>query len=234
MNNYERLLIKISGESLGSRDKVLDFEKIEKLAKVIIDIGKTDKSLVIVVGGGNIFRGRNGKQESDSINNDFIGMTATVINALALGGEIKRLGVKVKTMSALSGYGKLEKYDKEKAKTYLEQNNILILGGGSGRPGITTDTTSAQRAYELDCEIILKGSTVDGVYDKDPNIYPKAQKYDELTFAKAIEKKLKIMDETAFLQCQENDIKVRIFNINNFENIIKAVNGEKIGTVVKK
>ncbi len=234
MNNYERFLLKISGESLGNNNKVLDFEKIEKLSNLIIDIWKSGKKLAIVVGGGNIFRGRDGREKTDSVNNDFTGMTATVVNSLALGGEIKRLGAKVKIMSALSAYGEMEMYEAQKAKNYFEQNYILILGGGSGRPGITTDTTSAQRAKDLGCQVIFKASTVDGVYDKDPNVYPEAKKYDELTFDEAIEKNLKIMDREAFEICQENNIEIIVFNSNNNLNIKKIIDGETIGTVVRK
>jgi len=234
MNNYERFLLKISGESLGQDNKVLDFEKIEKLSNIIVDVWRNKKKLAIVVGGGNIFRGRNGREKTDSVNNDFMGMTATVVNALALGGEIKRLGGKVKIMSALAGYGEMEMYQAKKAKEYLEENHILVLGGGSGRPGITTDTTSAQRAKDLDCQVVLKASTVDGVYDKDPKIYPEAKKYDKLGFNEAIEKNLKIMDKEAFEICRENNIEIIVFNSIDNLNIKKIIDGETIGTVVRK
>lgn len=234
MANYERVLLKLSGESLGNKNTPFDYKKIDELSLVIRENLRENIKMAIVIGGGNIFRGREGKEGTDPINNDYMGMSATVVNALFLGGTLKEKGLKkVVVMSSLGGYGKMENYDKEKALKYFDDGYLLILGGGIGKPGYTTDTTASQRAEDLKCEVVLKGSTIDGVYDKNPKDFPEAKKYDELTFDEAIEKKLKVMDTTAFEQCKRNNIPIIVFDMNDLDNIKRVISGEKIGTVVK-
>lgn len=235
MANYERVLLKISGESFGNKNIPFDYKKINKLSLTIKELREEDVKIAIVLGAGNFFRGRDGESGSDPKLNDFLGMVFTVSNAIKLKENLQRIDVPTIIMSALGGFGEgvVENYDKEKALKYFDDGYILILGGGIGKPGYTTDTTASQRAEDLKCEVVLKGSTIDGVYDKNPKDFPEAKKYDELTFDEAIEKKLKVMDTTAFEQCKRNNIPIIVFDMNDLDNIKRVISGEKIGTVVK-
>lgn len=235
MANYERVLLKLSGESLGNKNIPFDYKKINKLSLTIKELREEDVKIAIVLGAGNFFRGRDGESGSDPKLNDFLGMVFTVSNAIKLKENLQRIDVPTIIMSALGGFGEgvVENYDKEKALNYFNDKHLLILAGGIGESGYTTDTTASQRAEDLKCEVVLKGSTIDGVYDKNPKDFPEAKKYDELTFDEAIEKKLKVMDTTAFEQCKRNNIPIIVFDMNDLDNIKRVISGEKIGTVVK-
>jgi len=230
MNKYKRILLKITGEYFGGdAEKGLHFDSISKLASFLKNI---DVEIAIVVGAGNIFRGRSGIDGSDRVSNDQIGMMATAVNALTLGSELDRIGRPTRVMTAFDVEGITERYVQKKAMSYLDEKKIVILGGGTGNPYCTTDYAAALRALELKCDVILKASNVDGVYSEDPKINPQATKFDEISFNDVIDKKLKIMDITAFTVCQDNNMPIVVFNINDLENITKLLNGEKVGTLI--
>jgi uridylate kinase len=236
MAKYERLILKVTGESLGTRKESFDSKKINELSLTIKKLREEDVKIAIVLGAGNFFRGRDGESGSDPKLNDFLGMVFTVSNAIKLKENLQRIDVPTIIMSALGGFGEgvVENYDKEKALNYFNDKHLLILAGGIGESGYTTDTTASQRAEDLQCEVILKGSTVNGVYEKDPRKYPLAKRYDLLTFDEAIEKELGVMDETAFKQCKTNNIPIIVFSMEDLSNIEKIIRGEEnVGTIVK-
>ena len=234
MNKYKRILLKLTGELFGSDGgKAINFEEITKIAQKIAEIkNKFNLEIAIVVGAGNIFRGRSGIDGSDRVLNDQIGMMATAVNALALGSELDRIGLMTRVMTAFDVEGITERYVQKKAISYLEEGKVVVLGGGTGNPYFTTDSAAALRASELKCEVFLKGSNVDGVYDDDPNINFEAIKFDTLKFNDVIEKNLQIMDLTAFTICSENNMPIIVFNTNDLTNIEKILNGEKVGTLI--
>jgi len=233
---YNRVLLKLSGESLmGKASYGIDPGILNRYAMEISEVYKKGVQLAIVIGGGNIFRGLKGSlQGFDRQTGDYMGMLATVINSLALQAELELLGVKVKLMSALKIEGLAEKTNGLKAIKYLESGYLVILSGGTGNPYFTTDTASALRAVEIKADAVLKGTRVDGVYTDDPEKNPAARKYDQLTFREAYEKDLKIMDLTAFTMCEENNIPIVVFNMNQPGNLKKLLEGEKLGTVVSR
>lgn len=231
---YKRVLLKLSGESLmGSASYGIDPGRLQVYASEISEVHKKGVQLGIVIGGGNIFRGLKGSlQGFDRQTGDYMGMLATVINSLALQAELERLGVKVKLMSALKIEGLAEKTNGLKAIKYLESGFLVIFSGGTGNPYFTTDTASALRAVEIKADAMFKGTRVDGVYSDDPEKNPSAKKYEHLTFREAYEKDLKIMDLTAFTLCEENNIPIVVFNMNQAGNLLKLIGGKKLGTVV--
>ena len=233
---YNRVLLKLSGESLmGKASYGIDPGMLQSYAREISEVYHNGIQLAIVIGGGNIFRGLKGSlQGFDRQTGDYMGMLATVINSLALQAELELLGVKVKLMSALKIEGLAEKTNGLKAVKYLESGYLVILSGGTGNPYFTTDTASALRAVEIKADAVLKGTRVDGVYTEDPEKNPAARKYDHLTFREAYEKDLKIMDLTAFTMCEENNIPIVVFNMNQPGNLKKLLEGEKLGTVVSR
>jgi len=233
---YNRVLLKLSGESLmGSSSYGIDPARLLEYATEISEVYNKGIQLAIVIGGGNIFRGMKGSiQGFDRQTGDYMGMLATVINSLALQKVLETLGVRVKLLSALEIEGLAEKANGLKAIKYLESGYLVILSGGTGNPYFTTDTASALRAVEIKADAVLKGTRVDGVYTDDPEKNPSAIKYDRLTFREAYEKELKIMDLTAFTLCEENNIPIVVFNMNEKGNLVKLLNGEKLGTVVTK
>jgi uridylate kinase len=233
---YNRVLLKLSGESLmGKASYGIDPEMLNGYAREISDVCSKGVQLAIVIGGGNIFRGLKGSLLGfDRQTGDYMGMLATVINSLALQAELERLGVRVKLMSALKIEGLAEKTNGLKAIKYLESGFLVILSGGTGNPFFTTDTASALRAVEIKADAVLKGTRVDGVYTDDPEKNPAAKKYERLTFREAYDKDLKIMDLTAFTMCEENNIPIVVFNMNQQGNLTKLLEGEKLGTVVSR
>lgn len=229
---YKRILLKLTGEMFG--EKGIDFNKVEIIAKYLINLKKkTNIELAIVLGAGNIFRGREMTGTNfDKVTADYIGMTATVLNALALQGKIEELKSEAVVMSSYKIGELCEVFSRKKAIKNLENGKILILAGGTGNPFFTTDSGAALKACELNCEVILKASNVDGIYDTDPKNNPNAKMYKELSYIEAIAKNLKVMDSTAFALCQKEKTPIIVFNANNLENIEKAVFGEEIGTKV--
>lgn len=231
----KRILLKLTGELFGSERYNIDFEeRVRRIAKYIAALKrKMDIDIVIVVGAGNLFRGRNLKDsEFDRAQADHIGMLATVMNALALQGELNLLRADCRVMSSLKVEQACEPYIRLKAKRHLEKGRIVILAGGLGRPFCTTDTAAAQMAAELDCEILLKGSNTDAVYAEDPRVNPNAIRYETLTYQEALEQGLMVMDSTAFAVCQNEKIPIVVFDIGDLENIERILNDEKIGTLI--
>lgn len=233
---YKRVLLKVSGESLGgSEGKGLDTECLKKFAGEIADAAKSGLQIAIVNGGGNIFRGLQGAGKGfDRVDGDKMGMLATVINSLALGSFIKSEGVPVEVFTSTPMEPIAKYYMRDDAVKALEEGKVAIISGGTGNPFFTTDSASALRALEIKADAVLKGTRVDGVYTADPEKDPTAVKYDTLTFDEAITKNLKVMDQTAFTLCREGDMPIIVFNIGEAGNLKKLLSGEKIGTIVKK
>lgn len=234
MPQYKRVILKVSGEALAGPKKTgLDDETIGKITdqiKIATDMGV---QVAIVCGGGNFWRGRSG-ENMDRTRADHMGMLATTINALALQDSLEQRGVDTRVQTAIEMRQFAELYIRNKAVRHLEKGRVVIFACGSGNPFFSTDTAAALRAAEIDADAILLAKNVDGVYDSDPNINKDAVKYDELTYLDVISRGLKVMDSTASSLCMDNDIPLLVFGLDDPHNIIKVLNGEKIGTVVKK
>jgi len=231
---YKRILLKLSGEIFGSEKMSLDFERVSKVASIIRKVRKdTNVEMAIVVGSGNLFRGRNIEGTNvDHAAADQIGMLATVMNALALQEELERLGDVTRMMSAIPIHPLCEQFIRRRAIRHLEKGRVVILGAGTGHPYFTTDSAAALRSIELRCDVLLKASNVDGVYDKDPRKHSDAKKLDFIDYQTALEKGIEVMDNTAFALCQTRKMPIIVFNFGNPENIEKILYGEKIGTLV--
>lgn len=231
---YKRILLKLSGEALmGKQNYGIDPETLTAYCSEVATIVKQSIQTAIVIGGGNIFRGLQGATNGfDRVQGDYMGMLATVINSMALQGELEKQGLKVKLLSGLYVDPVTESISGHKAIEYLNEGYVVILAGGTGNPFFTTDTAAALRAVEIHAEVLLKGTRVDGVYTDDPEKVPTATKYPNLTFDEAYEKNLKIMDLTAFTLCKENNLPILVFDMNKPGNLQKVVAGEEIGTLV--
>jgi uridylate kinase len=232
---YKRILLKLSGESLmGEQEYGISPLMLSQYAKEIKQAKDKGCEIAIVVGGGNIFRGIQGvAQGTDRVQGDYMGMLATIINSMALQGELEKQGVKTELLSGLAIEPICKENSRRLSKEALSEGKVVIIGGGTGNPYFTTDTASALRAIEIEADVILKGTRVDGVYTADPEKDPKATKYSELSFQEALTKQLKIMDLTAFALCQENNLAIYVFDMNKEGNLQKVVMGEHIGTIVK-
>ena len=230
---YKRVMLKISGEVLGGSGHGVDPNALGTIAKEIVKVHKSGKEVVIVCGGGNIWRYRDTKGAGiERTTSDYMGMIATIMNGVALQSAIEKLGVFSRVATSLDLPQIAEPYLRRRAIRHLEKSRIVICAGGTGNPFFTTDTAAALRASELNCDIILKATKVNGIYDCDPVKNPKAKMYKELSFNEAIAKNLKVMDQTAFSMCRENGVRIFVFNINNKDAILKASNGKGIGTLV--
>lgn len=234
MKKYKRILLKIGGESFGKDGKGISLTSYIEMAKAIAEIKKkNDIDVCIVVGGGNIFRGREiGEEHFDRVAADYMGMMATIINGLGLEEAFETLGVSARLLSAVPMDKVCESYSKKEAIHHLNKGRIVIFAGGTGNPFFTTDTSAALRACEVDCDLILKATNVDGVYDKDPNKHSDAKLYEKIAFQEALEKNLHVMDLTAFALCSDNKKPIIVFNIKNLKDVSKALKGEKFGTLV--
>lgn len=233
--SYKRVLLKLTGEMFGEDSRAgIDFTKVARVARYLTHLQKEHEiDLVIVVGGGNLFRGRNIKDtQIDSAMADFIGMMGTVMNGIALQMMLAEEGVESRVMSTLRVDQVCEPYYLLRARSHLEKKRIIILVGGNGNPNFTTDTTAALRAAELQCQILLKGSNVDGVYTADPKIDKNATKFESLSFREAYDRGLMVMDDTAFTVCKKHHIPVIVFDVSELENIERILNGETIGTLI--
>lgn len=233
--NYKRILLKLSGESLMGDDNYgLVYQSVKHFAdeiKSVVDLGV---QVGVVIGGGNIFRGVKGVGIGfDRRKGDYMGMLATVINSMALEDVLEEMAVKVKVMTAFAIEGLGEKIYYQNAVHYLEEGYVVIFAGGTGNPFFTTDSGAALRAVEIKADILLKGTRVDGIYTADPEKYPNAVKFDELTFMDAYNRDLQVMDLTAFTLCRDNNMPICVFNANVKGNLLKVSSGEKIGTIVK-
>lgn len=231
---YKRVILKISGESIGEKPLNIGISQnsLTELAKEIKSaVDKYKVQLGIVIGAGNILRGKN-VSFIERTTADYMGMLATVINALALQSVLESLGLHTRVMSAIEMPKIAEPYIRRRAIRHLEKGRIVIFAAGTGNPYFTTDTTAALRAIEIGADVLLKATQVDGVYDDDPKKNPKAKKYKKLTFIEAINKGLKIMDTTAFSLCMENKLPVKVFNLYKKGNLLKAIKGEEVGTTI--
>lgn len=230
---YNRILIKLSGEALaGGKSSGLDFDVITNICKSIKKAADTGVQIGIVVGGGNFWRGRS-SGNMDRTTADHIGMLATTMNALAVSDTLKSLGVDVRVQTAISMVEVAEPFIRNRAIRHMEKGRVVIFGCGTGSPFFSTDTAAALRAAEIDSEILFKATMVDGVYDKDPHKFDDAVKYDTLTFDEVLSKQLGVMDASAASMCRENNIPVLVFDLSRPDNIVDAVMGQKIGTVVE-
>ena len=231
---YKRIMLKISGEVFGGKKgQGIDLESLNKTAKEIVKVHKAGIEIAIVVGGGNIWRYRDTKKaEIERTTSDYMGMMATIMNGVALQNAIEKLGVHCRVATSLDLPQIAEPYIRRRAVRHLEKKRVVICAGGTGNPYFTTDTAAALRATELTCDVILKATKVDGVYDADPKKVKGAKKYDKLSFDKAIAKNLQIMDQTAFSLCRESKMKIVVFNMHKPNAILEAAKGKKVGTLV--
>ncbi|MBQ1483727.1 MAG: UMP kinase [Firmicutes bacterium] len=230
---YKRVLLKVSGEALAGEQKFgISDEMTNAVAEQIKEVHDLGVEIAIVVGGGNFWRGRS-SENMDRATADYMGMLATVINALALQSALLNKGVKARVQTAIEMREIAEPYARMKAISRLEHKDVVIFGAGTGNPFFSTDTTAALRALEMDAEVILLAKNVDAVYSDDPDTNPDAVRYDTLTHMEVLEKNLKVMDLTAATLCRDNNIAIHVFGISGEGNIMKAVCGEKIGTIIK-
>jgi uridylate kinase len=233
---YKRILLKLSGEALmGEKNHGIDPQRLKDYADEIHEVAEKNIEIGIVIGGGNIFRGVSGVAEGfDRVKGDYMGMLATVINGLALQSAIEKTGTRARVFSAIRMEPVTENYSKEKVHYALDKKQVVIFVGGTGNPFFTTDTASSLRAVEMEADVFLKGTRVDGIYTADPEKDPDAKKFDVISFDEALDKQLKVMDMTAFAMCRENNLPVCVFDMNTRGNLLKFISGKKIGTLVKK
>ncbi|MBU1017560.1 UMP kinase [Patescibacteria group bacterium] len=231
---YKRIMLKISGEVLGDKNgEGIEPEALNKIAKEIVKVSKAGIEVAIVCGGGNMWRYRDTKKAGiERTTSDYMGMMATIMNGVALQSAIERLGVYCRVATSLDLPQIAEPYIRRRALRHLEKNRVVICAGGTGNPYFTTDTAAALRAKELECDILLKATKVDGVYDADPEKVKNAKRYDKIGFQEAIEKDLKVMDQTAFSLCRESNMKILVFNMHKKDAILQAAKGKKVGTLV--
>ncbi len=238
---HKRILLKISGESLlGDKEFGLDPQARSSIAQQIKEIKELGVSVGMVVGGGNIFRGlsaslgdSSGEGGMDRVSADYMGMLATLINALALQDSLEKLGVLTRVMTSVRTEAVAEPYIRRRAIRHMEKGRVVILAGGTGNPYFTTDTAAALRAIEIGAEVVMKGTKVNGVYDDDPVKNPSARMFDSLTYMEVINRKLKVMDTTAVSLCMDNRLPIIVFNLQTQGNLRRIILGEKLGTVVK-
>lgn len=231
---YKRVLLKLSGESLGSdKNKGIDFDKVLEICAEIKDVvEKTNIELGIVVGGGNFWRGRS-NGHMDKCTSDYIGMLATTMNALALNDAFKQLGQESRVQTGIEMRQISEFYIKNRAERHMQKGRIVIFGCGTGSPFFSTDTAAALRFAEINADILIKATNVNGIYDCDPKLNENAKKIDELSYIDVLNKNIKVMDSTAITLCMDQHIPILVYNLNNKGDLLKIINGEKIGTIVK-
>lgn len=230
---YKRILLKISGEVLaGGKGMGIDYDTVLDICSAVKECVDMGVEVGLVVGGGNFWRGRS-SGDMDRTRADHIGMLATVMNSLALADALEHLKVPVRVQTAIAMQQIAEPYIRNRAVRHLEKGRVVIFGCGTGNPFFTTDTAAALRALEIDADIMFKATNVDGVYDKDPNKFEDAKKYDTLSFDEILSHDLRVMDGTAASLCRDNSIPILVFNLDDPQNIVKAIKGENVGTVVK-
>ncbi len=229
---YKRVLLKLSGEVLSLDNKGIDFDSVLKICEEIKECKKLGVEIAIVVGGGNIWRGRTHKN-MDSCISDHIGMLATTMNALALNSGFTQLNIESRVQTGIEMREIAEFYIRNRAIRHLEKDRIVIFGCGTGKPFFSTDTAAALRAAEINADIILKATNVDGIYTSDPKLNENATMYSEISYLDVLNNKLNVMDSTATSLCMDNNIPILVFNVNKKGNLLKAISGEKIGTLVK-
>jgi uridylate kinase len=232
---YKRILLKLSGEALNGGDKsqIISSEILTKFAKEVKAAVDAGCEIAIVIGGGNIFRGATADSGIDRSQGDYMGMLATVINGMAVQSVLENNGMQTRLLSAIKMEQIAEPFIRRRAIRHLEKGRVVIFGAGTGNPYFSTDSGGALRANEIGADVLLKGTSVDGVYTADPRKDPNAVKYDKVTFSEAINKGLKVMDMTAFTLCQENKLPIIVFDMNEEGNLLRVVMGENVGTLVQ-
>jgi len=232
---YKRILLKLSGEALmGKKQFGIDNDRLMQYANEVKEISDLGVEIGIVVGGGNIFRGVQAEQGGmDRTQGDYMGMLATMINSMALQAALESIGVYSRLQSAIEMKEIAEPFIKRRAVRHLEKGRVVIFGSGTGNPFFTTDSAASLRAIEIDADVILKGTRVNGIYSEDPELNPNAKMYNNLTFSEVFNKDLRVMDMTAFTLCKENNVPIIVFNMNKPGNLKKVVTGENVGTLVE-
>lgn len=233
---YKRVLLKLSGEALAGEDGFgIDPAKATHIAERVKEVHEMNVDLAIVIGAGNLWRGRSGKHAGmDRATADYMGMLATVMNALALMDAFERIGVMTRVQSAIEMRSVAEPYIRRRAIRHLEKGRVVIFGGGTGNPYFSTDTAAALRAMEIDADVLIKATKVDGVFDKDPNKHDDAVKFDKLTYIDTLNRRLEVMDSTAISLCMENKLPILVLNLWDESALPKALRGEPVGTVVSE
>ncbi len=232
---FKRVLIKLSGEAIGKEDgRGIDSDKLKKVVDQLIEVKNAGVQLAIVIGAGNFWRGRYGKDYMERTTSDYMGMLATTLNAMALQDMIEHRGLQTRVMTAIEMRQIAEPYIRRRAIKHLEDNKIVIFACGTGNPYFTTDSAAALRAIEVGADVILLAKNIDGVYDKDPSTNEDAKKLDEVTYMDCINQRLQVMDATAITLCMENMIPIIVFGLNEKDSIKKAVSKEKIGTIIEE
>ncbi len=231
---FRRILLKLSGEVLaGEQGFGIDPKKATELANEVKSIYEMGVSIGLIIGAGNIFRGLQASSKGmDRVTGDYLGMLATIMNAISLQDALEKVGVETRTLSAITVSKIAEPYIRRRALRHMEKGRVVIIAGGTGNPYFTTDTAAALRATELHAEVLIKGTKVDGVYDKDPVVNSDAKRYKNISFNEVLSKNLRVMDLTAITLCKENALPIRVFNINKKGNLKRLLNGEDIGTTV--
>ncbi len=234
MKKYKRVLLKLSGEALmGDKHFGIDPHRLDQYTDEIQRVVKKDIQLAIVIGGGNIFRGVEAEGAGiDRVQGDYMGMLATVINSMAVQSSLEKKGVNTRLMSGIKMEQVCEPFIRRRAVRHLEKGRVVIFGAGTGNPYFTTDSAASLRAIEIEAEVVLKGTRVDGVYTADPEKDPEATRFSNITFQEVYEKGLNVMDMTAFTLCQENNLPIIVFDMNKPGNLLRLIEGEKVGTLI--
>ncbi len=232
---YKRILLKLSGEALmGNKQYGIDIDRVSQYAEEIKAVYDEGVEIAIVIGGGNIYRGLSAEKAGmDRVQADYMGMLATVINSMALQDALEKSGMKTRLLTAIKMEQICEPFIRRRAVRHLEKGRIVIFGAGTGNPYFTTDTAASLRAIEINADVVLKGTRVDGIYTADPEKDPNATKFDEVTFQDVYNQGLNVMDMTAFTLCQENKLPIIVFDMNKKGNLVRLAQGDKIGTLVK-
>ena len=232
---YKRILLKLSGESLmGNGEYGIDPKMLAKYANEINTIIKKGVEVAVVIGGGNIYRGIQSEGAGfDRVQGDYMGMLATIINGMALQSALESISIKTRLLTAIRMEQVAEPYIRRRAMSHLQKGRVVIFGGGTGNPYFTTDTAAVLRAIEIEADVILKGTRVDGIYSDDPEKNPSAKKYESISFDQVLQMKLSVMDLTAFTLCQENNLPIKVFNMNVKGNLTKVCEGKNVGTLVE-
>ncbi|SFB79894.1 uridylate kinase [Parapedobacter composti] len=233
---YKRILLKLSGEALmGDQQYGIDINRVVQYAKDIKEIHDKGMQVALVIGGGNIYRGLSAEKAGmDRVQADYMGMLATVINSMALQDALEKLGIKTRLLTAIKMEQICEPFIRRRAVRHLEKGRVVIFGAGTGNPYFTTDTAASLRAIEINADVVLKGTRVDGIYTADPLKDPTATRFDEITFQDVYNRGLSVMDMTAFTLCQENKLPIIVFDMNKPGNLTRLANGERIGTLVRE
>ncbi len=231
MKKFNRILLKLSGEALlGEKEFGIDYKVLDQIIQEVSEVHKLGVEVAIVIGAGNIWRGANHESGIDRVPSDYIGMLATIMNSVALQASLEKKGIFCRVCSALNTPSVAEPYIRRRAVRHLEKKRVVICSAGTGNPYFTTDSAASLRALELDCDVLIKATNVDGVYDDDPRKNPIAKKYDQVTFDEVLEKDLKVMDATAIAQCRDNKLPIIVFELMKKGNLRKVIEGENMGT----